>query len=68
MSTIIDVEGGDAYKVLGDNVQLGEGVGVAARKRDKDLIEMFNKALATVKSNGTYDKINDKYFDYSIKK
>ncbi|WP_026957300.1 transporter substrate-binding domain-containing protein [Aliagarivorans taiwanensis] len=68
VSTIIEADGGDAYKVLGDNVQLGEGVGVAARKRDTDLIEMFNKALATVKENGVYDEINAKYFDYSIKK
>lgn len=68
VSTILDVDKEDKFKALGDNVQLGEGVGVAARKRDGELIEMFNKALATVKSNGTYEKINDKYFDYSIKK
>ncbi|BEU04099.1 ABC transporter substrate-binding protein [Agarivorans sp. OAG1] len=68
VSTIIEVEKGADFKVLGDNVQLGEGVGVAARKRDGELIEMFNKALATVKTNGVYDKINEKYFDYSIKK
>lgn len=68
VSTILDVDKESKFKVLGDNVQLGEGVGVAARQRDGELIEMFNKALATVKGNGTYDKINDKYFDYSIKK
>ncbi|RKF17488.1 ABC transporter substrate-binding protein [Alginatibacterium sediminis] len=68
VSSILEQDGGDKYMALGDNVQLGEGVGVAARKRDKDLIEMFNAALATVKTNGVYDQINDKYFEYSIKK
>ncbi|WP_432452258.1 MULTISPECIES: transporter substrate-binding domain-containing protein [unclassified Agarivorans] len=67
VSSILDVDADKKFMSVGEPIPLGNGVGVAARKRDKALIEMFNKALATVKSNGTYDKINDKYFDYSIK-
>lgn len=45
----------------------GDGVGVAFRKRDKDLVEKVNKALEKLKNNGTYDAIMKKYFTYNIK-
>jgi len=57
----------DKFDAISDTIQLGDGVGVAMRKRDKALAEKFNKALKTVKENGTYDKIMKKYFSYSIK-
>lgn len=55
------------YVQIGELFQLGEGVGVAFRKRDEDLAEMFNAALRKLKSDGTYDTIRKKYFDYEIK-
>lgn len=55
------------FGAKGETIQLGDGVGVAIRKRDKDLVALFNKALAEVKANGTYDTIMKKYFDYNIK-
>ncbi len=55
------------FHIIGKPVKLGSGVGVAFRKSDKDLAAKFNKALAKLKSDGTYDKIMKKYFDYSIK-
>lgn len=55
------------FHIVGKPVKLGSGVGVAFRKSDKDLAAEFNKALATLKSNGTYDKIMHKYFSYNIK-
>nr|WP_298374637.1 transporter substrate-binding domain-containing protein [uncultured Halomonas sp.] len=45
----------------------GQGVGIAFRKRDKELAEKFNEALATLKENGTYDEIMKKYFSYDVK-
>ena len=66
-STITGGDKGDKFEHIGDMVQLGNGAGVALRKRDKDLLNMFNKALDTVKSNGTYDAIRKKYFSYDIK-
>lgn len=46
----------------------GEGVGIAIRKRDKDLVNQFNLALAAIIQNGTYQQINDKYFSFSLLK
>jgi len=44
----------------------GEGKGIAVRKEDQDLKTMFNKALATIRANGTYKKINEKYFPFDL--
>ena len=44
----------------------GEGVGVAIRKKDKDLVEMFNKAIDQIRADGTYKKIQDKYFNFNV--
>jgi len=65
--TILGGDKGSQYAVLGDHIQLGDGAGVAVRKRDKDLLKMFNKALDVVKGNGVYDEIRKKYFAYDIK-
>jgi polar amino acid transport system substrate-binding protein len=42
---------------------LGQGFGV--RKEDKDLTALLNKGIADILANGTYKKINDKYFDFN---
>lgn len=55
------------YARIGDMVKIGEGIGMAFRKRDKELAEKFNAALEKLKNNGTYDAIMKKYFTYSIK-
>lgn len=57
----------DGFKEVGESVKLGEGMGAAMRKRDKDLAEEVNAALRTLKEDGTYDTIMKKYFKYSIK-
>ncbi|GAB3680415.1 transporter substrate-binding domain-containing protein [Salinisphaera aquimarina] len=55
------------YKTIGKKLTepkkyFGDGFGIAFRQRDKDLAAKFNKALAELKEDGTYDKIYDKYF------
>ncbi|MCG8564456.1 MAG: transporter substrate-binding domain-containing protein [Desulfobacterales bacterium] len=45
-----------------DKQYIGAGVGIAIRKEDKALLEAFNKALAEIKANGTYDEIYDTWF------
>lgn len=62
--TILGKEG---FKEVGEPVKLGEGVGVAMRKRDTKLAEQVNAALRTLKEDGTYDTIMKKYFNYDIK-
>jgi len=44
----------------------GDGVGIAIRKGDKDLTAQFNAAIAKIRADGTYKKINDAYFNFDI--
>jgi arginine/ornithine transport system substrate-binding protein len=44
----------------------GEGAGIAIRKEDDDLRDRFNAAIETIRGNGTYQEIQDKYFDYNV--
>lgn len=45
---------------------LGDGVGIAVRKGDTTLLNAFNKAIAEIRADGTYKKINDQYFDFDV--
>jgi lysine-arginine-ornithine-binding protein len=54
---------GTPYK---DVKYFGEGAGIALRKEDEDLKAMFNKALAEIVADGTYQKINEKFFPFSV--
>ncbi|MFO1433774.1 MAG: ABC transporter substrate-binding protein [Candidatus Competibacteraceae bacterium] len=66
----LNTPAGKDFEVVGppltDPKWFGEGVAVAVRKQDKDLREMFNKAIAAIRADGTYKKIQDKYFDFDI--
>ena len=44
----------------------GIGAGVAIRKSDTDLQAKFNEALKAIRANGTYKKIEAKYFDFDV--
>ncbi|CAM0554759.1 Lysine/arginine/ornithine-binding periplasmic protein [Vreelandella titanicae] len=62
---------GSMFKRVSDFIKepshiFGKGVGIAFRKRDTDIVEKFNEALKTIKSNGIYDSIMEKYFDYDV--
>lgn len=64
-STLLDES--DAYKHAGPVLTepkkyFGTGFGIAFRRNQKDLAARFNKALAVVKDNGTYQTIYEKYF------
>jgi arginine/ornithine transport system substrate-binding protein len=48
-----------------DEQYFGTGIGVAVRKGDP-LQTRFNQALATIRANGTYEQIQNKYFDFDI--
>ncbi|KAF6694688.1 MULTISPECIES: ABC transporter substrate-binding protein [Pseudomonas] len=56
---------GSAFEFKGDPVVESDKIGIAVRKGDP-LRERLNKALAEIKADGTYKKINDKYFPFSI--
>jgi arginine/ornithine transport system substrate-binding protein len=49
-----------------DPKYFGDGAGIAIRKKDTDLVEKFNAAIDAIIANGTYKKINDKYFEFDV--
>lgn len=61
---------GKCCKILGsletDPVINGEGAGIAIRKGEDELRERFNIAIQAIIDNGTYKKINDEYFEFSV--
>ncbi|WP_310619748.1 transporter substrate-binding domain-containing protein [Flexibacterium corallicola] len=70
LSEWINSEKGACCKLLGTMSTIpeihGEGVGVGLRKDDKELSELFAKATTTIRENGVYKQINDKYFDFDV--
>ena len=63
-------KGGECCKIAGEPITdpefVGDGVGIALRQEDNDLRERLNKALDEIRADGTYQKINDKYFTIDI--
>ena len=61
-------EGAGCCRFLSDlPVDRGEGIGVALRKGDRGLAEMFDRAIVEVMADGTYDRIRAPYFPFDIK-
>jgi lysine-arginine-ornithine-binding protein len=44
----------------------GEGAGIAIRKGEDDLRAAFNEAIDKIRSDGTYQAIAEKYFDFDV--
>jgi lysine-arginine-ornithine-binding protein len=44
----------------------GEGAGIAIRKGEDELREALNKAIDQIRADGTYEKIQSKYFDFDV--
>ena len=49
-----------------DKKYFGDGTGVGLRKDDTELKAAFDKALADLRQDGTYDKMAKKYFDFNV--
>ena len=54
---------GPAYN---DPAFFGTGSSIAVRKADTALASKFNAAIKGIRANGTYKKIQDKYFDFDV--
>ena len=52
---------GSGYVLKGDEIDINDNFAIAVRPGD-ELQAKINKSLANLKANGTYDKINQKYF------
>lgn len=76
LTNIISAEQGFLDKPEGKNFAIkatitdkevfGDGVGIALRKDDKTNLQLINLALAEIHKNGTYDRLANKYFNYSV--
>jgi len=44
----------------------GDGAGIAIRKGEDELREALNKAIKQIRADGTYKKINSKYFEFDV--
>jgi polar amino acid transport system substrate-binding protein len=49
-----------------DVTYFGDGIGIGVRHEDTTLKTMFDKALAALMADGTFDKISSKYFTFKI--
>jgi polar amino acid transport system substrate-binding protein len=58
-------DAGRGYEFKGDPVEESDKIGIAVRKKDP-IREKLNTALKEIVADGTYKKINDKYFPFSI--
>lgn len=59
-------DAGKDFEFKGDPVFDGDLIGIAVRKGDTALQEKLNAAIKAIVADGTYAKINAKYFPFSI--
>ena len=58
-------EEGQGFEFRGEELDMGDQVAIAVRKRDP-LKEKLNAAIKAIVENGTYAEINARYFPFSI--
>jgi octopine/nopaline transport system substrate-binding protein len=64
---LIKSEQGKEYKIVGPHMTggpFGGGVGVAVRKKDQDLADMFSRAIEEMIRDGSLKKLAIKWFNY----
>ena len=70
LDTWVRSDAGACCRILGlltpDPVINGPGAGIAICKEDNDLRDALNKAIDDIRADGTYKKINDKYFSFDV--
>lgn len=59
-------EGASKFEFKGNSFMKNDEIGIAVRKGDTKLKEKLNKALDEIIADGTYQKINARYFPFSI--
>ena len=61
---------GKCCQVIGMDVRdpkyFGTGIGAGMRKDDRDLKTLVDQGIAAIRANGTYDRVNAKYFPFSL--
>lgn len=67
--SFMQTEEGSAFGYIGDPISsefLQSSAHIAAQKGQTELVGKINEAIKDMKLDGTYDKINDAYFPFSI--
>ena len=54
------------YELSGNAIDINDQIGIGIRQGESDLKVAFNKAIDAIRTNGTYAKINAKYFSADI--
>ncbi len=62
----LKTKAGAGFQLVGKAYELDDGIGIAVRKEDDALRQRLNAALAAILADGTYKKINARYFPFSI--
>lgn len=63
----LKTESGAGFELSVDRYDVEtEGTGIAVRKDDDELLGRLNDALSAILADGTYQQINDRYFDFNI--
>jgi lysine-arginine-ornithine-binding protein len=66
----LKTDAGKGFAFIGpdfnDPKWFGSGAGIAVRKGEPDLLNGLNAALKQILADGTYKKINDKYFAFDV--
>ena len=57
---------GSSFTFVGAGLHLDEGIGIAVRQEDDELRQQLNQAIAAILADGTYRRINARYFPFSI--
>ncbi|MEM9028713.1 MAG: ABC transporter substrate-binding protein [Pseudomonadota bacterium] len=60
------LKGKSGFEFVGEKIDIDDQIGIAVRKGEDGLREKLNKAIAAIRANGTYAKINAKYFPFDI--
>ena len=70
LESLLNTDDGKNFEFVGPDISdekwFGEGIGIAIRKEDDDLVELLNKAIDQIRADGTYQQINAKYFDFDL--
>ncbi len=61
----LQTDASKGFEFKGTDIDINDEIGIAVRKGDK-LKAKLNAALQAIRANGEYDKINAKYFPFSI--
>jgi lysine-arginine-ornithine-binding protein len=66
----LNTEEGKDFEFVGpdysDPKYHGEGAGIAIRKGEDELRALFNEAIDKIREDGTYQAINEKYFEFDV--